>query len=125
MKPAPRSPAEAVAALAAILSRRTGEPAPTTPEALRVWLEARPADWAWAVGTRPHLTVPAGIGACPGVIDRLRSSNLPLDPRSHAYLRLVSRLEGVGPAEARLYLADLPGHCAALLELLEGQGEAG
>jgi len=38
---------------------------------------------------------------------------------------LVAQLEGVKPADARLYLADLPGHCAALLELLEGQGETG
>jgi len=115
-------PDEALAALVRILGRRHAE-VPTTPEGLREWLESRPETWAWVVCTRPHLTIPAGITdrEPPGVIVKIRSANLPLDSRAATYWRLLCRLEGLGPAEARRYLADMPDHCAALLALLEGQ----
>ena len=126
MKAVPAPPEQAVESLRRILAKRTGQPIPIEREALRLWLEARPADWAWVVATRPHFAIPAGIvdRSVPGVIDKIRSANLPLDPRSHHYWRLMARLEKVGPDEARRYLADTPDHLAALLELLEAD-EAG
>jgi len=119
-----RSPAENIAW--GLAKRHRVEP-PTEERTLVRWLKNRPHLLSWAVVHRPAECLALGLleRPLPLVIDDLRHSNLPLDPRQAANLSRCFAISGVTPEELTLGLSDMPHLLQTALGLLGGGDAAG